>query len=162
MKRLSKHVLWTLGALAVTTSLVVAGTHHFRHHGPAHYAGWMVDKVTRELDLDQTQRDKLVVLKDELIKVHTSIRDDRKDVHAEVLELLTQPQLDRARILSMINERADALHEHAPQVVNAAGDFYDSLSAEQRDELRQRALDRWEHHYDDYDNEEREGEHHDS
>lgn len=162
MKRLTKRVLWVAAALALTTSLVAAGTHHFRHHGAEHHAKWMVDKVTRELDLDQAQRDRLVSLKDELLQVHASVREERKDVHDEILELLSQPQLDRARVLSMINERADAVREHAPQLVDAAGDFYDSLTAEQRKELREHALERWEHHDDDHEVDERDGERHDS
>ena len=74
---------------------------------------------------------------------------DRQSTHDEILAMLDQPQLDRQKVLSLVEQKTGSINQYAPQVVNALGEFYDSLSAEQREELREHVakMDERQHHH---------------
>ena len=50
--------------------------------------------------------------------------------------MLESPQLDRQKVLTILESKTQLVNQFAPQIVNAFGDFYDSLNEEQRTELR--------------------------
>ena len=129
---------------AATVSTLVACGHRFS--SPEERAEYMVDKVSKELTLNDDQNVKLNALKDELLAARQEMHSKRDETKQAINELLEQPALDRERVLNMVSERTQAVNDKAPQVVSALGDFYDSLTAEQQAKLREEVKERMEHH----------------
>jgi Spy/CpxP family protein refolding chaperone len=138
MKKHSRNVLLVVGGLALTTSVVMAGRHYAGYGcGPEARAEHIVQRVTEELELNPSQHQQLVALKDTLLATRQAVRGDRGELRGEMMQLLDAPHLDRDAAVALITSRAGAVQQHAPDVVNAVGDFHDSLSPEQRAELRE-------------------------
>ncbi|MGD8498866.1 MAG: Spy/CpxP family protein refolding chaperone [Chromatiales bacterium] len=143
MKRHTRNVLLVVGGLALTTSLVMAGIHYADYrHDPGTRAEHIVQKLSEELELNPYQHEQLVALKDTLLSARQTVHGSRGELRGEMMELLEAPSLDRGAALALITRRAEALQQQAPELVNAVGDFHDSLSPEQRVELRKRIEER--------------------
>ena len=135
MKLASKRIVIFLAGSAVIVGTLAACGHH-RYHDPEKRGEWFVEKVTDELELNELQQAKLETVRQEILTV-------RKDMHTD----RHQPQLDRQKVLSMVEKKTASINQHAPQVVNALGDFYDSLSEEQRKEIREHVVEMAERHH---------------
>jgi Spy/CpxP family protein refolding chaperone len=143
MKLSAKRIVILILGTATVSTLVACG-HHFS--SPEERAEYMVDKVSKELTLNDAQNVKLNTLKDELLAARQEMISKRKETKQAINELLEQPALDRDRVLNMVSEHTQAVNDKAPQIVSALGDFYDSLTAEQQAKLREKVKERMEHH----------------
>jgi protein CpxP len=142
MKRITKFVIIGTGALLLVGS--ISACH--RHREPEQRAEWMMEKVSKELKLDQAQQAKFKVLSDEMLATRKAMKQEFGDDREQVLSLLEQPKLDQAKILGMVREHTQAINNSAPKVVAALGDFYDSLTLEQQAEVREFVKERHGHH----------------
>ena len=134
MKRLSKLLMLGTGVVFLAGS-VTACSHHYR--SPEHRSQWMVEKMTKELDLNDVQQARLQVLNKEMQSTRQSMKQQFTDNHEQVLNLLDQPKLDQARVLGMIESHTRNINQRAPKLVSAMAEFYDSLSAEQQARVRE-------------------------
>jgi Spy/CpxP family protein refolding chaperone len=105
----------------------------------------VVEKVSKKLELNETQKIKLVNLKDELLAVRKTMRSDRDEKRAEVLAMMKQPTLDREKVNTMVQQKINVASTQAPVVIDAMADFYDSLDDAQRAELVEHIEDKMEH-----------------
>lgn len=135
MKRYSKWLVALFTGSALAVALAGCGP---RHHSPEERAEWMMQKVSSELALDETQNAGLAVLKDEMLKARKAMSEQRKTSIDTVTALLQQPTLDRSQALTLVEGHTRVVNEQAPAVVAALGDFYDSLTPEQQTQLRER------------------------
>jgi Spy/CpxP family protein refolding chaperone len=143
MKTHTRNVLLVVGGLALTTSVVVAGMKYAGYGcGPEARAEHIVERLTEELELNPSQHQQLVALKETLLATRQAIQGSRGDLRGEMRQLLAAPSLDRGAAVALITSRVETVQQHAPGVVNAVGDFHDSLSPEQRAELRERIEER--------------------
>jgi Spy/CpxP family protein refolding chaperone len=136
MKPLTKKILFALGGVGLITSVAAYG--HHQCHDPEQRANWMIEKISDELELTEPQVTKLEGVRDQMMQTRQQMHQARSGARADMLQLIEQPRLDREQSLAMINQRLDALRDQAPQLINALGDFYDSLTPEQQQELRER------------------------
>lgn len=117
--------------------------HEGEGHGPAsaervaEWRGKAVERVTRRLELDAAQKQKLEVLADKLVAQRAAIIGQSADPRAEFEALVAGPTFDRARALGLLDEKTRALQAATPEVVNALADFYDSLAPAQQAEVRE-------------------------
>ena len=140
MKTPTRNLLFVVGALALTTSVVVAGMQYAGYGcGPEARAEHIVQRLIEELELNPSQHQQLVALKEALLSTR---QGSQGELRAEMIQLLTASSLDRGAAVALITSRAETVQQHAPSVVNAVGDFHDSLSPEQRAELRERIEER--------------------
>ncbi|WP_455202247.1 Spy/CpxP family protein refolding chaperone [Kaarinaea lacus] len=146
MKPMSKRIVILVAGGAVIAGTLVACGHH-RYHNPEKRGEWLVEKVTDELELNETQQAKLEAVRQEILAVRKDTLEDRQTMREEVLAMLDQPQLDRQKVLAMVEKKTTSINQHAPQVVNALGEFYDSLSDEQRNEVREHFSEMSERHH---------------
>jgi protein CpxP len=65
-----------VGTLVLAGALVGAGCH--RHHTPSERADWMTGKIAKHLDLDDQQKAKLAVVKDEVIAARAESQQEHK------------------------------------------------------------------------------------
>jgi len=125
-----------------------------RHAGPmggteaeqAEWRGKMVDKASRKLDLDATQKAKLAVLAEALSTQRKAMLAQGGEPRAELKAVLAGAQFDRSRAQALVDAKTTAVREASPAVIAAAADFYDSLKPEQQQKVRE-VLDRGGHRH---------------
>jgi Spy/CpxP family protein refolding chaperone len=144
MNRTGKRIALVVSGLVLVTGLTACG-HRFGHHGPGDKADWMVNKVTAELKLDEAQQAKLKAIKDELLSVRKEWVEQREESRSTALALLDKPALDRQQAIDLINGHTQFVEQKAPEIVAAVGEFYDSLTPEQQQTLREHVQKRMEH-----------------
>lgn len=135
MKRLTRIAIISSALVVAAGSLAACGYHH---KTPEERAEWMVEKVADRLDLNDTQKQKLDVVKIEMMKLRNEFKGEQEKTREQVLGIVSQTTLDQDTLLSMINARTQAVSNNAPQIVAALGDFYDNLNPEQQAEVREK------------------------
>jgi Spy/CpxP family protein refolding chaperone len=136
MKRASKWIIASVGGIALVSTLAVAGP-GFRDRGPGMFGDWMIERMTDNLELNEAQVGKLNNVKDTIMDARKKLRESNKDKGEEILTLLEQPTLDQDKAMAMLTERGDAMKAEAPKVIAAIAGFYDSLTPEQQQTLRE-------------------------
>ena len=96
----------------------------------------MIDKVSRELTLDDAQKQKLGVLADKLREQRVALTGSTPDPRADLQQLIAGNTFDRTRAQQLVDEKTAAVRSKAPEVITALGDFYDSLRPEQQQKVR--------------------------
>lgn len=97
----------------------------------------VVERVASRMDLDAAQKAHLAVLGDRLLEQRASLLA-ASDPRAAVQGLVAGASFDRAGAEALLIAKTDALRQGAPAIINAFGDFYDSLRPEQQQQLRER------------------------
>ena len=118
--------------------------------GHGHHGGWqmsdadaqkmrerMIDRVSRELTLDDAQKQRLGVLADKLREQRKALVGNTADPRAELQALVSGTTFDRARAQSLVESKTDAVRTKSPEVIAAMADFYDSLKPEQQQKVRE-------------------------
>jgi len=96
----------------------------------------VIDKASSELQLDGAQRAKLEALADALKLQRAALVAGTTTPRAEMQSLVAGAQFDRSKAQALVDGKTAALREHAPAMVSAFGDFFDSLRPEQQQKLR--------------------------
>ncbi len=121
----------TLGGIATYAS-------PFKHFGGGmseNKAEFIMNRISDKLDLTAVQKQNLVALKDTLIKQKEAHRA-KGDPREAIMDLLSAPVLDETKVLAMVEERTTQMHLAAPTIVTAVANFTNSLSDEQRAEIK--------------------------
>jgi periplasmic protein CpxP/Spy len=140
----------TLIGLAATATLLggFAALAH-RHDGmrfgwraitPAEAAplqGRMIERAASKLDLDAAQKAKLGALAERLRETRNAMVATSADPREELQAALAGPRLDRGRINTLVQAQLATAGAQSPALINAVGDFYDSLRPAQQAELRE-------------------------
>jgi len=145
MKTVLKRATVVIGALAIVGSLAACGHHSYRQD-PEKHAQRVAEQISKELKLNDQQLGKLNVLKGELLAVARDMREQHPALRTKALSLMDAPKLDRDQLTAMVHERTAALDQAGPKVVSAFGDFFDSLTPGQQNQLRERFAKKSEHH----------------
>lgn len=138
-----KRTLYGLfGATIIIGGVTACGSRH-EYHGwnasaedQAKFRGKMIDRVSDKLDLNADQKAKLGVLADKLQEQRMAFKGKTVNPRAEVEALVAGDRFDRARAQALVTEKAAAITGKSPEVIAAAGDFYDSLNPEQQSKVR--------------------------
>ena len=135
-----------IGALGAT--LLVGGLTACGSHG--RYGGeWsaervtevrtkVVDKISKKLELDTTQKQKLDVLADQNLAARTAFRGTGTDPRADLQAMVAGAKFDRARAQTMFEQKTQAMQGNGPKMISAFADFYDSLNPQQQQQVRER------------------------
>jgi Spy/CpxP family protein refolding chaperone len=143
MKKASKWIIASVGGIALISTLAVAGP-GFRDRGPGMFGDWMIERMTDNLELNEAQVANLNNVKDTIMEARKKLRENRKDKGDQILSLLEQPTLDQDKAMAMLTEKGDAMKAEAPKVIAAIAGFYDSLTPEQQQTLRETIKERME------------------
>jgi Spy/CpxP family protein refolding chaperone len=124
-------------AIALTIAVAGGTTAYAKHQfgSPEKRADKIAGYIAYELELDETQKQALDVLKTQMMTARQTVRGDRSEMKAEAMALINADSFDRAAALDMINSKVAMVNEQAPDMVNALGDFLDTLNAEQKGEI---------------------------
>ncbi|HSW08255.1 Spy/CpxP family protein refolding chaperone [Aquabacterium sp.] len=146
MRRWLKRTLIGLfGATLLVGGGLAACSHHRYGHGSwpmseadaAKLRERVIDKASRELQLDDAQRTRLGVLADAVKAQRNALVAGTPNPRADLQALVAGAQFDRAKAQALIEGKTSAVREHSPVLVTAFGDFYDSLRPEQQQKLRE-------------------------
>ena len=131
------------GVSIAVGGLAACGT---RHHDRAPMSaekiaevrGKVVNRITSKLDLNAEQQQKLNVLADKVQAQRTALIGQTTNPRGEMQALVAGEKFDRARALSLLDEKTRVVQVSSPEVINALADFYDSLNPTQQAEVRER------------------------
>jgi hypothetical protein len=77
------------------------------------------------------------VLADKLQEQRAALKGKTVNPRAEVEALVAGDKFDRARAQALVTEKTAAITGKSPEVIAAAGDFYDSLTPAQQTKVRE-------------------------
>lgn len=137
MKSITKYVLVISTGVILAITLSACG-HHVFHASPEERAEYLVKHISDDLDLNETQNASLNALKTELLSLRTQMKKEHEASRNALLEILSQPTLDRERTVNLIQKHLQTLQDQTPQIIAATGDFYDGLTVEQQQTLRKK------------------------
>lgn len=144
MKTWIKRGLLGLGAAALLVGGLAACGHRGHHPGwgqmgAAEQTEWrerMVSRAADKLDLDSGQKAKLNALAEAMAAQRLALVPSGTHPRDEFSALLAGTRLDRVKAQGLVDSKIAAVQAQSPQVVAAAGDFYDSLKPDQQQKLR--------------------------
>ena len=124
-------------------SILLGGLAACAHHrGPwseadsAKMREHVLERVGKELTLDDAQKQRFVVLADKLKEEHAALAGPGNDPRAEFQALLAGPKFERDKAQALVDSKTAILRSKSPDVIAAAGDFFDSLRPEQQQKVR--------------------------
>jgi aryl carrier-like protein len=148
MKKSTKIISVAVLALGVTSGVYAYGAHATWRMSPADRAEYVTEKITEKLELNVTQQENLGSLSANVIQLMSEVRSDRK-AHIETLQqLLSEPTLDQARALQLIQQKTKMINEKAPEIIASLAGFLDSLNSEQKNQLSKHFDGHMRHHND--------------
>ena len=124
-----------ISAIVLTIGVAGGAAAYDKYGNSEKRADFMVSYISDELELDATQSQALEVLKDQLVSARHSVKEEAEPMKAKAFELLNAETFDRAQALEMITTKTSAVNEQAPEIVNALGDFLDTLNSQQKEEI---------------------------
>jgi len=143
MKRWIKQTLvGVIGATVLIGGLSACGTGHHSDNWQTSDADAtkmrerILERAGNELKLDAAQKQRLATLADRLRDQRTALMGNGADPRAEVQALVAGTTFDRQRAQAFVTAKTAALQAKSPDVIAAAGDFYDSLNPAQQQQVR--------------------------
>jgi Spy/CpxP family protein refolding chaperone len=144
MKRWIKRTLIAVLGLGALVGGLSAWAHHeykshFSQLSPEDVARWRgkaIERAGHELQLDETQKQRLGLLFDRMNEQRLALVAEGADPRATLQQLVAGERFDRERAGALLAEKTDAVRGKGPEVINAAADFFDSLRPEQQDKVR--------------------------
>ncbi|MEN9577450.1 MAG: hypothetical protein RJA70_459 [Pseudomonadota bacterium] len=132
-KKLKKLSIWVaVGLLGIVGAGAAFAGH--AHHDPARKLAWAEGALTRHLDLDESQKQKLGKLKERALAAYQNHHADRSSRRELVERLVVDERLDRATVESLIQDHRTRFDQELPPILDALEEFHASLSAEQKQE----------------------------
>jgi Spy/CpxP family protein refolding chaperone len=139
MKTWIKRSLITLFGVTLLAGGLTACGH--RMHSPmsdekvAEFRAKMIDRASKELELNEAQKAKLGVLADKLREQRLALMGTGEP-RAQVQALVAGAQFDKAKAQVLVEEKTAALRTKSPEVIAAMADFFDSLNPTQQQKVR--------------------------
>lgn len=138
----------TLLGVAVSTALLGTVAAYSEgvgfHHGPptpeqmAQHEAMMLSHIGKKLNLDANQAARLKALGDLLVAQHAPGAAGA-DPHTAAKALIAGNTFDRAGAQQLLAQHVAKMQTNGPALINAAGDFFDSLNATQQQQVRELA-----------------------
>lgn len=140
---IKRTLIGVFGASVLVGGLTACGNHW------GHPSGWspgqvsevrgkVVEKISNKLALNEAQKQKLVVLADEIIATRTAFRGADANPRAEIKAMMAGDKFDRTRAQALLDQKAQAVQGNGPKIITALANFYDSLNPEQQKQVREK------------------------
>lgn len=141
---MNKHFMRAVVGMAVLVGLL--GTSAcFRHHTPAERADWVTGKIAKQLDLDDQQKAKLAVVKDELLAARAEAQKERRGTMEEMIAQVKSDRLDEAKLAQLIEQHQAERTRMMQRVLPKVSEWHASLRPDQKAEAA-KLIQRWTDH----------------
>ena len=97
----------------------------------------LIERATKELQLDATQQQRLGVLFDKMREQRNALVGSTTNPRAEMGALIAGATFDKARAQTLIEQKTGAVREKSPEVIAATAEFFDTLKPEQQQKVRE-------------------------
>lgn len=98
--------------------------------------GKAIEKISDKLELNTDQKTKLGVLADEMITSRKAFVGNSADPRADMKALVAGDKFDRAKAQALLDQKTQVVQGNGPKMLSAFGDFYDSLTPAQQQQVR--------------------------
>jgi len=98
--------------------------------------GKVVEKISGKLELNAEQKAKLGALADEMMASRKAFKGGSTDPRADLQALVAGDKFDRAQAQALLDQKTQAVQGNGPKMLSAFGDFYDSLTPAQQQQVR--------------------------
>lgn len=150
MKKVTKVLVATLVAAPLAAGSVVAakGYHMYQSgHGWLHgdeatrqeVAEYVQFRITKRLDLNSNQQEKLAAVAEQMGKIRDSMPSDRRE---QARSIISGERFDRDKARELVDRHVASVQNHSPGMIAVLGDFYDSLDTDQQSEVREMIAER--------------------
>lgn len=136
MKKTTKILIATSLILGISGGVYAFGKQGHWGISAEDKAEFMTQRVTKKLDLNESQQKYLQTLVDEGLVLMKEMRAERGTHMIQIEEMLSEPVLDQARALQMVEARTRQINEKAPEVIASLALFLDSLDDSQKSQLQ--------------------------
>ena len=130
--RMHKTFRVVVGTLVMAGALVGAGCH--RHHTPSERVDWMTSKIAKHLDLDDQQKAKLAVVKDEVMAARAESQQEHRAIMEEVLAQVQSDRLDQAKLTQLMDRHQAEQKRLVQRVLPKVAEWHATLRPEQKAE----------------------------
>jgi Spy/CpxP family protein refolding chaperone len=145
MKAWIKRTLFGLFGVSLLVGGLAACGHRHEGGGMAQVsaedaAKWrerMLDRATKELQLDEAQKQRLGVVFDKMREQRNALVGSTTNPRAEVGALIAGATFDKARAQALVEQKTGAVREKSPEVIAATAEFFDGLKPEQQQKVRE-------------------------
>ena len=121
-----------VGTLVLAGALVGAGCH--RHHTPSERADWMTGKIAKHLDLDDQQKAKLAVVKDEVIAARAESQQEHRVIMEDVIAQVQSDRLDQSKVAQLFERHQAGQTRLMQRVVPKVAEWHATLRPDQKAE----------------------------
>ena len=101
-------------------------------------SGKMVERIGDKLDLNAEQKLRLDAVATEMAVQRKAFRGDSTNPRDDFKALIAGDRFDRAGAQALLDQKMTAVQQQGPKVLTAVADFYDSLTPEQQQQVRER------------------------
>ena len=130
-----KHRKLKIIASILLGSVVIGGLTGCKRHSPEEKAEWIQYKISKKLELNETQKQKLKAVFDEGLKFHMERKAKRPQLAKDIKSMITSDSLSGDQIIKLTEDHRKETQEIIPVVAEKLVDFQKSLSTEQRNQL---------------------------
>ena len=141
---IKRSLIGLFGASILLGCLAACGHRHERRgHSPisaedaARWRERVLERAGKELQLDDTQKQRLGVVFDRLREQRNALVGSGTGPRAELRALIAGERFDSAGAQALVDAKTQALRSASPQTIAALAGFYDSLKPEQQQKLRE-------------------------
>ena len=133
MKYLNKKSLSALGMAALALTMVL-GLSACRST-PEEKAEFISERISDELELNDTQQTLLNTLKDKALLASKTMKDNKKEMKSNLVTLISQPSIDHDQITLFMDSTMASMHTSVDDVIPSFIAFHASLSEEQKTQV---------------------------
>jgi len=138
-----KKTIYSLVILAIISSLLLVSA--CRHYSPEKRTQWMMKKFTKDLNLNDSQKEQLDVFKTEMVMKGRELRVTYKNTMEELGLQLRSEEFDKQKVKDAVSRITAPQDEFISLFIEKLADFHSSLTAEQKTILAKK-LDKMKNH----------------
>ena len=121
-----------VGTLVLAGALVGAGCH--RHHTPSERADRMTGKIAKHLALDDQQKAKLAVVKDEVIAARAESQQEHRVIMEDVIAQVQSDRLDQSKMARLFERHQAGQTRLMQRVLPKVAEWHATLRPDQKAE----------------------------
>ena len=135
MKHPIRNSLLVLLTLAILFVVSACG-YRFYNSSLEEKAEYFSEKISKELDLNAVQKEKLSLLKKKIIVIAEKMQQAKEQNHEQLLSIIANEKFDQVTANRLLTEKSQNIALQGTPLITVVADFYDSLDNKQQQKIR--------------------------